>query len=214
MMSRKAMDRLNGFDSRQAIWDEIRRHGKDGFTVRELRDSTTLQTETVREFVTGLVNAGYLTILVDALDPDHPVLKDKAGAILYALVKNVGIDAPRVRKDGTPVTQGQGTANMWHTMWILGTFSVRELAVTASIETCVIKEATAERYLRHLCEAGYLRQTKGRYRLLPYMHTGSKPPMIQRVKRVWDQNLKMVMWSEEQVEGQGLKAEGGGDYDQ
>jgi hypothetical protein len=67
----------------------------------------------------------------------------------------------------------------------------------------VIKEATAEKYLRHLRDAGYLIQVKGSrscavmWRFLPSMHTGPRAPMIQRVKRVWDQNLKKVMWSEE-----------------
>lgn len=200
-MARKSMDRLNGFDSRQAIWDEIRRR-RDGFTVRELRESTTLGIETVREYVTGLVNAGYVgcgditrigCLIRDCVPATATVLAPKS----YTLLRDVGIEAPRVRKDGTPVTQGQGTHNMWRTMRILKTFSARELAISASTETCAISPDTAKSYTRYLCNAGYLRKTGDRYCFIPSMHTGPKPPMIQRVKRVWDQNLKKVMWSEE-----------------
>lgn len=188
--NRKPMDKLNGFDSREAIWAEIRR--LKSFTVRELYEGTTLKLDSVREYVAGLKYAGYVAAQVS----DAPFVPFKTQATVYTLVRDVGIDAPRVRKDGTPVTQGQGTANMWRTMRILGTFSARELAVSASTETCVIKENTAARYLRYLCDAGYLHNQKGLYRFLPSMHTGPKPPMIQNVKRVWDQNLKKVMWSE------------------
>ena len=188
--NRKPMDKLNGFDSREAIWADIRR--LKSFTVRELWMESTLKLDSVREYVAGLKSAGYVAAQVS----DAPFVPFKTQATVYTLVRDVGIEAPRVRKDGTLVTQGQGTANMWRTMRILGTFSARELAVSASTETCVIKEDTAAKYLRHLHDAGYLHNIKGRYRFLPSMHTGPKPPMIQRVKRVWDQNLKKVMWSE------------------
>lgn len=198
-MSRKTMDKLNGIDSREAIWAEIRKR-RDSFTVRDLHLSTTMKMESVREYVTGLVNAGYVEEKEDGggLKAKVPF---KTPAVIYTLVRDVGIEAPRVRKDGTPVTQGQGTANMWRTMRIIGTFSARELAVSASTETCIISESTAKSYVSHLCQAGYLVQVKGIYRFVPSMHTGPKPPMIQRVKRVWDQNLKKVMWSEDQPEG-------------
>ncbi len=192
-VKRKPMDKLNGFDSREALWVEIRKI--QSFTVRELSERTTLEQDSVREYVTGLETAGYL-----AKSPHSKTVPGGAGvsrtAAIYLLIKDVGVDAPRVRKDGTPVTQGQGTVNMWRTMRILGSFSARELAVSASTESCVISEDTARSYANHLAQAGYLLKIKGNYRFKPSMHTGPKPPMIQRVKRVWDQNLKKVMWSE------------------
>ena len=182
--SRKPMDKLNGFDSREAMWKVIR--AKKVFTVREIHLETTLEISSVRDYIRGLTNAGFLSE-----DTAEKPAK-------FTLVKDVGVDAPRVQKDGTLVTQGRGRINMWKVMHILQIFTAQELAVNSSTPQCVVKLSSAEDYCLHLCRAGYLRRDKdGRYTFLRHMFTGPKPPMIQRVKRVWDQNLKKVMWSEE-----------------
>ena len=192
---RKAVDRLNGHDSREALWVEIRKLGT--FTIMELRALTDLSRDTVNDYVIGLANGGFLSSDKDTVK--DMIVKTPKRPVTYTLVRDVGVDAPRVRTDGTTVTQGQGVANMWRTMRILGTFSARELAVTASTESCVISEATARSYTGHLCQAGYLLKVKGSYRFRPTMYSGPKAPMIQRVKRVWDANLKKVMWSEDAI---------------
>lgn len=182
--NRKPMDKLNGFDTREAMWVLIR--AKKIFTVREIYQETTLDASSVLDYVRGLTNAGYL--------------REETGenAKLFTLVKDVGVDAPRVHRDGTAVTQGQGRINMWRSMRILQVFSAKDLAISAATPTCEIKLSSAEDYCRHLSRAGYLRRDKdGRYSFLRHMFTGPKPPMIQRVKRVWDQNLKKIMWSED-----------------
>lgn len=190
--NRKPMDKLNGFDSREAMWTVIR--AMKVFTVREIHQETTLDISSVRDYIRGLTNAGYLS-------------EDTTGKTAeFTLVKDVGVDAPRVQKDGSAVTQGRGRINMWRVMHILQIFTAQELAVNASTPQCVVKLSTAEDYCHHLYRAGYLRRDKeGRYTLLRHMFTGPKPPMIQRVKRVWDQNLKKVMWSED---GQGGSHDG------
>ncbi len=186
---RKPMDRLNGYDSREAMWAVIRVLRR--FTVRELYGETTLDISTVRDYVVGLERSGILAPL-----DGTPLAED--GATRYQLVKDVGVDAPRVRRDGTTVTQGQGRINLWRTMRIIKEFNARVLADAASTEDCVISVATAEDYIRHLHRAGYLKANgRGRYLFLYHMYTGPRPPMIQKVKRVWDQNLKKVMWSED-----------------
>lgn len=200
--TRKPMDKLDGFDSREAMWAEIRKMGT--FTVRDLYERTTLTLENVRDYVTGLTKGGFLSSDKDT-EQELIVGCSPRKAVTFTLVRNVGIDAPRVRKDGTTVVQGQGVANMWRTMRILGTFSARELAFSASTETCVVSVGTAQTYAIHLCHAGYLLKVKGAYRFRPTMHTGPKPPMIQRVKRVWDPNLKKVMWSEEAITNDELR---------
>ena len=182
--NRKPMDKLNGYDSREAMWEAIRK--KKEFTVRDLYLETTLKVDSVREYVTGLFNAGYL----EKKDSGKKV-------VIYRLVKDAGVDAPRVRKDGTKVTQGQGRINMWRTMRMVGTFTAKELVVNASTPDCIIREATAADYCRHLCLAGYLQRRGTCYIFNKPSYTGPKPPMIQRVKRVWDQNLKKVMWRED-----------------
>ena len=185
--SRKPMDKLNGFDSREEMWKVIR--VKKVFTVRDIHQETTLDISSVRDYIRGLTNAGFLS-------------EDTTSApATFTLIKDIGVDAPRVQKDGTLVTQGRGRINMWRVMHILQVFTAQELAVNASTPQCAVKLSSAEDYLRHLCRAGYLKRDKdGRYTFLRHMFTGPKPPMVQRVKRVWDQNLKKVMWSDD---GQG-----------
>lgn len=184
MTTRKPVDKLNGYDSREAMWAEIRT--MKSFTIPELKAAVRLHSETVREYVIGLLNGGYLNV-------DH--MSNRVST--YFLVRDVGVDAPRVRKNGSAVTQGQGTANMWRTMRILSVFTAKDLAIAASTETCQIKESTAATYLFYLRAAGYLQLYQGKvYRFVATRYTGPKPPMIQRVKRVFDPNLKRVMWSE------------------
>lgn len=180
-MALKPVDKRNGLDSRQAVWEVIRK--VQTFTVRDLRDETLLKPESVREYVTGLEAAGYIMRLTDD------------GPAKYMLINDIGIEAPRVRKDGTPVTQGDGRKNMWEAMRIMRTFTPRELAVAASLPDCLVKESTAEDYAKYLCKAGYLRKTGTSYMFLPTAYTGPMAPQIQRTKRVWDPNQHKVRWS-------------------
>jgi len=184
-MALKPMDKRNGLDSRQALWEAIRK--LEVFTLRELREETVLSLDTVREYVQGLETAGYVERSTKAEHRFEPVC--------WKLIKDVGVEAPRVRKDGTAVTQGDGRKNMWEAMRIMRTFTARELAVAASLPDCLVKESTAEDYAKHLCKAGYLRKTGSSYMFLPTAYTGPMAPQIQRTKRVWDPNQQKVRWS-------------------
>jgi len=190
---RKAMDKLNGFDSREAMWEIIRVSPR--FTVRELEQQVKLEISTVRDYINGLCAAGYLE--KDGSKPSGTPGSLGATATAFKMIKDAGVDAPRVRKDGTRVTQGQGHINMWRTMRMIGNFTAKELAINASTPDCIVKETAAADYVKHLCFAGYLRKKDSRYMFIKSSYTGPKPPMIQRVKRVWDQNLKKVMWRED-----------------
>ncbi|MEJ1381371.1 MAG: hypothetical protein RPT95_10460 [Candidatus Sedimenticola sp. (ex Thyasira tokunagai)] len=181
-------------NNRQAMWEVIRKIGKEGklVTVRDVRGELPGSTglHKVRDYMTGLAKAGYLK-----MQPQK-----KVGELAqYELTRDTGIDAPRVRKDGTEVTQGKGREQLWRTMRILSSFDARELIHTASVK---IQLSVAKEYVRYLHKAGYLVQTTkaknggglARYRLLPSKYTGPKPPMIQRIKQVYDPNLGEVVW--------------------
>ncbi|MGD9949877.1 MAG: hypothetical protein AB7U29_15560 [Desulfobulbus sp.] len=183
-MALKPVNKRNGLDSRQALWEIIREMRT--ITLRGLRNETVLSMDTVREYVLGLEKAGFLQRLPREEGPWAPNT--------WELIKDVGIEAPRVRKDGTLVTQGDGRRNMWEAMRILRTFTPRELAVAASLPECPVKESTALDYAKHLCKAGYLKQNGKAYRFLPAAYTGPMAPQIQRTKLVWDPNLKVVRW--------------------
>lgn len=183
-MALKPIDKRATVDTRQAVWEAIRTFGE--FTVRQLREETTLNIETVREYVIGLENAGYIerTDFLVKFEPHR-----------WRLIKDIGHEAPRVRKDGTPVTSGKGRENMWNAMRIMRVFTARELAVAARTPDCHVKESTAADYAKHLWHAGYLRKNEdGSYRMLPTAYTGPKAPMIQRTKVVWDPNQNKIRW--------------------
>lgn len=194
-MPPKPIDKRNVLETREAIWTAIRR--LKVFTSRRLYMETRCSRETIKEYLTGLTAAGYVSALTNAAP----------GPLEYALARDCGIDAPRVRRDGTEITQGRSRENMWRAMKIIGDFTYRDLAVHAATEETPVAEAEARDYCYHLHRAGYLalitagkpgsRTTAGAltlYRLLPSKYSGPKPPMVQRVKQVYDPNLKKVVW--------------------
>jgi len=121
---------------------------------------------------------------------------------LYELVKDVGLEAPRVRRDGTPVEQGQSREHMWRAMKMLPSFTFVDLAVNASTEEMRVTEQDAKDYVKHLLRAKYLTvlipatpRRKATYRLT--RNTGPRPPMVTRAKIVFDPNLGRIAWVEE-----------------
>src|SRR5258708_31046033 len=112
---------------RDRIWAAIRALGKQaplsGFTRAEIADyivdhapkeATTrrLEEKTIETYVQGLVNAGHLEIL-------QPY--ERYRATTYKLARDVGVEAPRVNKDGSPVTGGNKREAMWRSMQSLNT---------------------------------------------------------------------------------------------
>ncbi len=194
MAGRRRADRIGPHTSREALWAAMRRLGR--FTVRQVTDETRLGLDTARDYVRGLELAGYLKRAGIAEGTGQGVARR---AVVYELVRDVGVEAPRVRKDGTEVTQGRGREQMWRTMKVLGEFSARDLAIHASTEEHSVSLKEAKHYIRYLVKAGYLAvvRTTGlawRYRLLPSKNTGPRAPMIQRVRQVFDPNLGRVIW--------------------
>ena len=183
-MPRKPIDQQQPSECRQAVWDEIRNNPEAPFTITEISKMVRLEISTVREYIHGLFNAGYL------MKTDNQ----------YILSRDTGKDAPRVRKDGTPVTQGIGRQQMWNAMRILKKFSAIDLAFNASTDEHRVAEGEAKTYCSILCKAGYLVGLANQhYTLIMSMWTGPHPPQIQRTKQVYDPNLKRVIWS--RIEG-------------
>jgi hypothetical protein len=181
-MSRKPVDQQQPSECRQAVWDEIISNPETPFTITEMSKLVRLDASTVRDYIIGLFKAGYLGI--------NSVRKE------YFLLRDTGNDAPRVRKNGAPVTQGRGRQQMWDTMDALKLFTAIDLARNASTEEHIVAISEAITYCATLCKAGYLVGRSGQsYLLVAGMWTGPKPPQIQRTKQVYDPNLKRVVWS-------------------
>ncbi len=187
-MARRPIDAVDALNSRQGMWNIIRKLGE--FTLTDIYDRTVLNRTSIGNYVRGLAKAGYVEEVSGEMKTSRT---GGSPTKRWKLIKDVGLDAPRVRKDGAPVVQGQGNINMWQAMKILKVFSALELAVNSRTESCFVKESTAASYCKYLCNAGYLKKEGSRYRFIK--NTGANPPMIQRTKVVWDANMNKVMWS-------------------
>jgi predicted ArsR family transcriptional regulator len=191
---------------RSGLWAVMRK--MKTFTVRDLFQETGTADRTAWEYVKSLEKAGYVV---------HRATQQTStgkGQHIYELVRDIGIEAPRVRRDGSEVTKGRIHEQLWRTMRILGDFSTDELAATASTEEHPVKRETARRYITHLVKAGYIRITRkgrvggkaspklpARYKFIPAMYTGPKPPKAQRVRQVYDPNTKEVVWRSKSGKG-------------
>lgn len=184
-------------EGRQVMWEAIRKLRV--FTLADLQTKTRIQEGALRSYVEALAKGGYLS-------RERPTERVNGcfPRITFTLQRDIGVEAPRVRKDGSQVTHGLGREQMWRTMRIIGDFNWHELAVQASTETQPIAEQEAAFYLQYLNRAGYLVVTAEggpnkatRYRLLPSRYTGPKAPQIQRIRQVWDANTQQVVWRPE-----------------
>lgn len=200
-MARKPahLELVGGKGQRQRVWDRIRALKGSDFDLAEITFGAECKA-TVRDYVVGLERAGYL-VLTQASDTRTPKR--------WKLARDAGAEAPRVRKDGTPVTQGLAQEQMWRTLRMMkGDTNARELAAHASTPDIPVRESAAHDYLHNLHRAGYLECVKpgkgvgrggiqARYRLLPTPHgqpPGPRPPMVCRADAVYDPNLGKTVW--------------------
>lgn len=190
-MARKPIDQAN--PGRDAIWAAIRsRGGGVPVTAAELVAATKANNKTVRDYLKGLVAAGFMQ------------LEDSDGqAARWTLVRDCGYEAPRVRPDGSAVTQGEVTEQLWRSMYMLKEFSFADLIETATV---TIPVETAKAYCKMLLATGYLQVKQkadpskariARYKLI--RNKGPKPPQVQRVKRVYDPNTREVFMPEDRA---------------
>jgi len=185
-MPRKPISELAGGQSpRQRIWANIRRQTTE-FTWRDVSPGDVVR-RTAQPYLDSLVSAGYLALITTA------------PAACYLLVRDNGIEAPRVRKDGSEVTQGGGNEAIWGAISVLDTFNAHTLTDLSGAALGTVKH-----YCKFLEHAGYLTVViKGKggsaastYRTVKSRITGPRAPMITRLKAVYDPNMHQIVWSE------------------
>lgn len=193
------MEMVGGKGSRQRVWEAIRQYAGT-FTCYQISRKAKVDDDTVDTYLRSLERGGFLE---GQLPESAKVGTEKK----WKLVRDNGVEAPRLKRDGTPVTQGLGNEAMWRSMRIIGEFNARELAAHASASGVEVKESTAKVYVLALAAAEYLVRVseaatggkgkvgiQARYRLAPSKYTGPRPPMIQRTKALYDPNLAKVVW--------------------
>lgn len=187
---------------RERVWAAIREL-REGWTQYQVARRAKADDGTVATYLRALVRAGYV-------ERTGSLARTVTGATIspaafqesvYRLVRDVGVEAPRLKRDGTPVTQGACREQMWRAMKILHAFTPTDLAYAASTEDQAVSPEDARSYVKFLARAGYLTLlapakpgcSQARYSLARY--TGPRAPMVQRVKQVYDPNLGRVVWA-------------------
>lgn len=192
------LEMVGGKGGRQRLWEAIRKK-RDDFTVIDVAAKADADIDTAKTYLRSLTKAGIIEVIQEA--SGHTEKR-------WKLAVDKGIEAPRLTRDGKPVTQGLANESMWRTMRMIRDFTFHELAALASSSEVTVATETAKAYVKHLSAAGYLIPvTKGhgkgaggiptRYRFNPARNSGPRPPMIQRTKTVYDPNLGKVVWQEE-----------------
>lgn len=190
-----------GKSARQRVWEAIRAYDavnpQGAFTAEDVSRWSKVACPIVLEYLVSLEAAGYLGA---ALECDGGARRGvKKGRIL---VWDNGVEAPRVRRDGSLVTQGRGTQAMWDAMTALDTFTAAFLA-----EIAMVKPATAANYCGFLGRAGYLELVvpghgAGRggvasvWRCARAHRNKPRAPMITRLKAVYDPNEHRIVWQD------------------
>ena len=168
-------------DGRQAMWLALKKT-PDMILVTGLVKATKLNRSTVTRYLKALTEAGHLEYC--AAPNGHPAS--------WKLIRDTGHHAPRVRADGSKVTQGDVVHQLWTAMCALKDFDFRDLVQNSSVE---IPESTAKDYCKRLLSAGYLKVLSkadpalariARYRIIRL--SGPRAPQVQRIRQVYDPN--------------------------
>lgn len=193
--SQKPIDKRGRKENKEALWKAIRK--KKEFTLADVAKNCTLREGTIAIYLRSLVRAGYLSESLLSMKGANGQGEGFRKPLKYKLIKDRH-EPPRVREDGSEITQGKATQRMWNTIRKRKTFILADMRALSSTTEGTVSDRQSEGYLRYLEKAGYVRNTNGKY--LPYAvfrlirDTGPKAPMIQRIKQVWDPNLRKVMW--------------------
>lgn len=189
-MSQKPIDQIAKSikpQGQDGIWVEIRK--LNVFTATQIAKATDISRKTITDYIARL-EAGKIV-------EKHRKYEETK---MFVLIRDAGVHAPRLKKDGSRVTQGDGNKNLWRSMKMLKTFTPFDLAMHSANEKVTVSEETARAYCGMLLKAQYLKvmqkavpgKNQATYRLVNY--TGPKPPKIQRVKAVFDPNLNKVVY--------------------
>ncbi len=184
----KRMESAGGRGSFQRIWEAIRARRED-FTPFLLHSDSGVAAGTIGNYLSALRRGGY----IERLNQRHKAADQQH----FKLVKDCGIEYPRLNANGTPNLRELGTEAIWRTMRIIGEFSVRELTNFASTPERPLSQDTVKLYVRHMVHAGYVvRTSAGRYRIVLAKYSGPRPPVVGKASYVYDPNLDKVVWEE------------------
>lgn len=185
--------------TKEHIWQAIRK--RPAFTMVDIlselvkQELKAVKDSTVKDYIGRLVKSGHLAVV------DCKRVRNNCVQYRYELMRDVGVEAPSVAKDGTVRRPSLRNEQMWRTMKMLKRFTPQDLAITASTEDVEVKLNTAKAYVGMLKKAGYVAVvipskpgTQATYQFLKSRNTGPRPPQVQRFNQVFDPNEGQVVW--------------------
>jgi len=197
------LERAGAQTPRDRVWAAIRCFGaSDIFSIVEVVQLSGQHVDTVLTYVEALERGNYLEC-VDAAR--RPACRPHKMFGRLRLLRDTGVDAPRVKSDGAEVEQGAGRQQMWNVLRKeRGDFNWRDLAHRASTRHHPVAEREARDYARALRLAGYLRlvaparrgrgNAPERLQFLRLHDTGPRAPLITRAKQVLDANTGAIVY--------------------
>ena len=191
------LERAGALTPRDRIWAAVLIFSTvDSFSVAEIMLLSEQRSDTIISYLRALTKAGYTKV-----DDTRSWMK-RRDLWRWMLVRDIGVQAPRVDKNGKPVTQGIGREQLWRAVRVLKLFTCRELAAAASIETHVVAHDEAKTYVRFLKLAGYVverrvgnRTQEAQYAFVRSRNTGPNAPLVTRDKCVMDGNTGAIVFN-------------------
>lgn len=186
----------------QRIWTAIRARSAAGLriTLPDAAFDAKAKEGTAGYYFERLVAGGYLKL--DGRQPRNKTSRGQFSYAAYRLERDVGMAAPRLRRDGTPATWGLAREQMWRTAKILLSFDARDLSLAASTPERAVRMDDAKQYLCALRRGGYVvasparrsASTLTRFRFVQAKNTGPLAPAVRADRSVYDRNLGEYAW--------------------
>lgn len=204
------LERAGALTPRDRMWAVIRTFGMGNeFSVAEIVVLSGQDTGTVMPYLTGLCAGGY--VAPEQHPKERPIFAPRRECRRFMLILDIGVEAPRVTRDGKPVTQGTGREQMWTVVRkFKGGFDWRDIVLACPVNPT---GAEAKYYLKYLALAGYLRiAVRGRatgrsaggsggtgaatqYEFIRARDTGPRAPIVSRDRSVMDANTGKIMFN-------------------
>jgi hypothetical protein len=197
------LERAGALTPRDRMWSAIRALNGPTmtgslFSAAEIAYLSQQHHDTVQSYLQGLAAAGY----IERHEADRPQGRPLRALFQHHLVRDVGVDAPRVTTEGKPVTAGQANELLWTALKVLREFDCAALMQAVHDAGGNVSIRTVKTYVTFLTRAGYLAiaaasrpGTQARYCFNRAHNTGPRAPMITRDKEVMDANTGRIVWS-------------------
>ena len=193
------LEMIGGKSSRQRMWEIMRdKQFKERFSGVQVIHRANVDEDTYYTYIQCLLAGGYLEQLEES---------GRRRQRVFRLIKDCGLEAPRLDRKGNPTKSGRGIEAVWRTLRMMGELDAGILYSHVNAAGIDLAISTIKSYITALKRAGYLVVTRPstpnrmeRFCLKVGMNTGPRPPQVQRVKTVYDPNLNKVMFAEDPQE--------------